>query len=64
MLMERFCKTGKNEENVSTAFLKEAIITGKKSRGQGASMTPEINVDGLPNTLSKSQTEAVKMALE
>ena len=64
ILMERFCKTGKDEEDVSTSFLKEAIITGKKSRSQDVRMPGEIRVDGLPNTFSISQTEAVVMALQ
>ena len=63
LLMERFCKVGKDDEDVSTKFLKEAIISGKKSRSQDVQLPPEIHVDGLPKTFSKSQTEAVIMAL-
>ena len=29
IMMERFCKTGNDAEDVSTKFLKEAIVSGK-----------------------------------
>ena len=61
--MERFCKNGKDDEDVSMRFLKDAIINGQKSRKQDVYIPPEIHVDGLPKTFSKSQTEAVLMAL-
>jgi len=51
MLMERFCKTGTKAEDKSTAFLKDAIISGE-CRNMSVQIPPEIHVDGLPNTFS------------
>jgi hypothetical protein len=60
VMMAQFCKTGKKEKG--DPRLKDSIISGNCHK-MDVEMPPDIHVDGLPETFSQSQSEAVVMAL-
>ena len=61
--MAQFCKTGKKYKVDPRDLLKDSIISGKCHK-MDVKMLPIKQVDGLPETFSESQSEAVVMALQ
>jgi hypothetical protein len=63
LMMAQFCKTRKKEMGDPRALLKDSIISGKCHK-MDAKKQPIKEINGLPETFSESQSEAVVMALQ
>jgi MoxR-like ATPase len=63
-MMYQFCKNRKEGEDDPKAVLRDSIITGRCQKMSVQMQQPDIKIDGLLDTFSKSQKEAVVMALQ
>ena len=63
LMMAQFCKTRKKEMGDPRALLKDSIISGKCHK-MDVKKQPIKQINGLPETFSESQSEAVVMALQ